>query len=189
MTGEDGAQPVRPARQRRLCDAEEAPPEVAEPGTQEPIQHGHDLHDRLARAAGLRRDDEARARERQGVEHGVEGAGVEVVEEMKPRPRPERGQPRNAVTRELSDRLAAETGAARAEEHHVAGPLEQPRHRRPDLREIVGARGKPQERQRAVGMGLTQAVETAFDAGERIGVSARRKALRPIRSSRQVSMD
>ncbi len=73
---------------------------------------------------------------------------------------------------ELRQRLAAERGAAGAENDDVGGALAEPGGGLLDAGEVVLLLGQAQQRQRALGVMLPQPVERALGTGKRIGQRA-----------------
>ena len=104
---------------------------------------------------------------RQLAEQRGEAVAIEIVHEMQARRRAQGADARHAVAGKLRQRLAAEAGAAGAEENHVAGVVGEPLSGIADRRQIVTGLRQPQQRQAAVGMARAQPIERALGAFER----------------------
>ena len=116
--------------------------------------------------------------------------GIEIVHEMQARRRTQRADARHRVTGELRQRLAAEAGAAGAEDHDVGGVLGESLAGVADRRQIVTGFRQPAAAagRRRRGAHATIRARPRRDRARRSAPCRRRRAARSLRSS-ALSMD
>ena len=116
---------------------------------------------------------------RQFGEQRREGLGIEIVHEMQARAIAQAVDAGHRVTGELGQRLAAQAGAAGAENDDVGCVLRQPLGGVADRLQIVMGLRQLEQRQAAVGMARAQGFQRAVGTRERCVQRFVGNALRP----------
>ena len=141
--------------------------------------HGQGLAQGFGGIAGFGNHQKARGAQIQLAQHRIHGERIQIIEKMKAR-RAFAGQPdRTVFIHHLRQRLCAKAGAAGAEQHQIAGVLQQMRAEFFTGGQIIARFRQAQQRQGAIAILFAQPRQRGRRGGQNGFIIGGRQPVRP----------